>query len=95
MTASNFLGSDSYLFTLCVISKWFICLHTIGVNSKCGCPGGSTGRDGLGFITQRTLVRIPEQEEKSTPAFPAHPSVKRVPGLVLGSKVHWLCLIDH
>ena len=21
-----------------------------------------------------------------------HPSVKRVPGLVLGSKVHWLCL---
>ena len=24
---------------------------------------------------------------------PAHPSVKRVPGLVLGSKAHWLCLI--
>ena len=23
---------------------------------------------------------------------PAHPSVKWVPGLVLGSKVHWLCL---
>ena len=39
MTASNFLGSDSYVFTLIVISKWFIRLHTIGVNSKCGCPG--------------------------------------------------------
>ena len=26
---------------------------------------------------------------------PAYPSVKRAPGLVLGSKVHWLCLIIH
>ena len=25
---------------------------------------------------------------------PAHPFVKRVPGLVLGSKVHWLCLTN-
>ena len=25
---------------------------------------------------------------------PPAPSVKRVPGLVLGSKVHWLCLTD-
>ena len=44
-------------------------------------------------MTQRTPVRIPEQEEKttknitSTPAHqPAHPSVKRVPSLVLGEQ---------
>ena len=36
----------------------------------CGCPGGSTGRllgiKTLGFIPKRTLIRIPEQEEKKT-----------------------------
>ena len=56
----------------------------------CVCPGGLTG-------LIRTLVQIPGQEgnffTKSTSSPPAHPSVKRVPGLVLGSKAHWLCLI--
>ena len=47
----------------------------------CVCPGGLTG-------LIRTLVQIPGQEgnffTKSTSSPPAHPSVKRVPGLVLG-----------
>ena len=41
-------------------------------------------------MIQRTLVRIPGQEEKRTTtnitSTPAHPSVKRVPGLVLGEQ---------
>ena len=36
-----------------------------------------------------------DQNTCSTSSPPAHPSVKRVPGLALGSKVHWLCLTDH
>ena len=37
----------------------------------------------------------PRAGGKNITSTPAHPSVKWVPGLVLGSKVHWLCLIDH
>ena len=46
---------------------------------------------------ERTPVQIPGQEgnfcTKKTSSPSAHPSVKRVPGLVLGSKAYWLCLI--
>ena len=60
-------------------------------DAKSGCPGGSSGE---------VWVHNPEDTGsnprtggttfKTIP--PAHPSVKRVPGLVLGSKAHWLCL---
>ena len=37
---------------------------------------------------------IPGQECNFKIVPPAHPSVKQLPGLVLGSKVYWLCLMD-
>ena len=63
--------------------------------SPCVCVcGGLTGE-----VWAHTLVQIPGQDgnfcTKSTSSPSAHPSVKRVPGLVLGSKAHWLCLIIH
>ena len=85
---------------------WFYCCACVllcvrvggcacGWVGGCGCPGGLTGevwahnpedtgsdpRAGGKFLFEK----VP----------PAHPSVKRVPGLVLGSKAHWLCLIIH
>ena len=61
----------------------------------CGCPDGllveswahnpdNTGSDPRAGGKLLSIKIVP----------PAHPSVKRVPGLVLGSKVHWLYLMD-
>ena len=66
---------------VCVCVCVCMCLYVLMTQRmrKCVC---SDPRAGCKFL----LIKIVP---------PAHPSVKRVPGLVLGSKVHWLCLADH
>ena len=101
MSVSSLLAQLDYL--LCIFFEGILGSLRLSTTSayQCGCGWVGGGQVPVvqlvksGLITQRTLIRIRGNCQKVFLSPPAHPSVKQVPGLVLGSKAYWLCLNSH